>query len=62
MFFHQALNTRINLAQGHARIMTGYRQVGIALDVLPLRLQLVLVPQFIKQFIKRVSVKHSWIS
>ena len=48
MLFHQALDPRINLAQRHARIMTGHRQVGITLDVLPLRLQLVFVPQFIK--------------
>ncbi len=58
MLFHQALDPRIDLAQRHARIMTGHSQVGITLDVLPLRLQFVFVPQFIKQIIKRVSIKH----
>ena len=59
MLFYQALDPRIDLAQRHAGIMTGHGQVGITLNVLPLRLQLVFVPQFIKQFIKRNSVKHS---
>ena len=58
MLFYQALDPRIDFAQGHACVMTGHCQVGITLDILPLRLQLEFVPKFIKQIIKRVSVKH----
>ena len=36
-------------SRAQARILAGHGQVGITLDILPVRLQLVFVPQFIKQ-------------
>ena len=58
VLFHQDFDPRIDFAQRHARIMTCHCQMGITLDVLPILLQLVVVPQLIKQFIKRNSIKH----
>ena len=58
VLFHQGANPGVDVAEGLAGIHPGYGQMGVPLDVLPVRFQLVLVPQFVKEVLQGLSVKH----